>query len=261
MPWLIGTAFLHSMMVQEKRGMLKVWNVSLIVGDVHARSARHVPGAIRHPRVDPRLRRVDRRRLVPGPDRRRAGRLDRADRLAPRRPALGASDRLAAVARVSLPAQQPGAGRPVLRDLLGHLLPADLRGGHRRQGERRPALVRPLHGAAGDRARAVLRDRAAARLAAGERRLAPAARARAAGRGRRRDRRGGAHRRHRRARCRSSMFSFASFAIAAVASEYGAGPAHAASAERRAAGAALAAVVRATGAATAATSCTSALRC
>ena len=30
MPWLIGTAFLHSVMVQEKRGMLKVWNVSLI---------------------------------------------------------------------------------------------------------------------------------------------------------------------------------------------------------------------------------------
>src|SRR5439155_401264 len=30
MPWLIGTAFLHSVMVQEKRGMLKVWNASLI---------------------------------------------------------------------------------------------------------------------------------------------------------------------------------------------------------------------------------------
>ncbi|MDQ2631821.1 MAG: cytochrome c biogenesis protein CcsA, partial [Actinomycetota bacterium] len=32
MPWLLGTAFLHSIMVQEKRGMLKVWNASLIVG-------------------------------------------------------------------------------------------------------------------------------------------------------------------------------------------------------------------------------------
>ena len=30
MPWLMCTAFLHSIMVQEKRGMLKVWNVSLI---------------------------------------------------------------------------------------------------------------------------------------------------------------------------------------------------------------------------------------
>ncbi|HWP32189.1 MAG TPA: cytochrome c biogenesis protein CcsA, partial [Solirubrobacterales bacterium] len=31
MPWLIGTAFLHSVIVQEKRGMLKVWNACLIV--------------------------------------------------------------------------------------------------------------------------------------------------------------------------------------------------------------------------------------
>ncbi len=31
MPWLAGTAFLHSIMVQEKRGMLRVWNASLIV--------------------------------------------------------------------------------------------------------------------------------------------------------------------------------------------------------------------------------------
>jgi len=29
-PWLTGTAFLHSIMVQERRGMLRVWNVSLI---------------------------------------------------------------------------------------------------------------------------------------------------------------------------------------------------------------------------------------
>jgi cytochrome c-type biogenesis protein CcmF len=32
MPWLTGTAFLHSIMVQERRGILKVWNVSLICG-------------------------------------------------------------------------------------------------------------------------------------------------------------------------------------------------------------------------------------
>ncbi|MBS1878756.1 MAG: cytochrome c biogenesis protein CcsA [Actinobacteria bacterium] len=32
MPWLLCTAFLHSIMVQEKRGMLKVWNASLVVG-------------------------------------------------------------------------------------------------------------------------------------------------------------------------------------------------------------------------------------
>ena len=30
LPWLTATAFLHSIMVQERKGMLKVWNVSLI---------------------------------------------------------------------------------------------------------------------------------------------------------------------------------------------------------------------------------------
>ena len=31
MPWLTGTAFLHSVMIQEKRGMLKRWNMVLII--------------------------------------------------------------------------------------------------------------------------------------------------------------------------------------------------------------------------------------
>src|SRR3990172_5837989 len=31
MPWLTGTAFLHSVMIQEKRGMLKKWNMVLII--------------------------------------------------------------------------------------------------------------------------------------------------------------------------------------------------------------------------------------
>src|SRR5437867_8955885 len=31
MPWLAATAFLHSVMIQEKRGMLKVWNMLLVV--------------------------------------------------------------------------------------------------------------------------------------------------------------------------------------------------------------------------------------
>jgi cytochrome c-type biogenesis protein CcmF len=32
LPWLMATAFLHSVVIQERRGMLKVWNLSLIVG-------------------------------------------------------------------------------------------------------------------------------------------------------------------------------------------------------------------------------------
>ena len=31
MPWLISTGFLHSVMIQEKRGMLKIWNASLVL--------------------------------------------------------------------------------------------------------------------------------------------------------------------------------------------------------------------------------------
>ena len=31
MPWLTGTAFLHSVMIQEKKGMLKIWNMLLII--------------------------------------------------------------------------------------------------------------------------------------------------------------------------------------------------------------------------------------
>ncbi|OIJ16241.1 cytochrome C biogenesis protein [Anaerobacillus arseniciselenatis] len=31
MPWLTATAYLHSVMIQERKGMLKVWNISLII--------------------------------------------------------------------------------------------------------------------------------------------------------------------------------------------------------------------------------------
>jgi len=31
LPWFVGTAYLHSVMVQERRGMLKVWNVGLLI--------------------------------------------------------------------------------------------------------------------------------------------------------------------------------------------------------------------------------------
>ncbi len=31
LPWLTGTAFIHSVIVQERRGMLRVWNLSLII--------------------------------------------------------------------------------------------------------------------------------------------------------------------------------------------------------------------------------------
>ena len=36
LPWLIGTAYLHSVMMQEKRGMLKTWNMFLVIGTFSA---------------------------------------------------------------------------------------------------------------------------------------------------------------------------------------------------------------------------------
>src|SRR5438045_3046431 len=31
MPWLVGTAFIHSIQMQERRGMLKAWNIVLVM--------------------------------------------------------------------------------------------------------------------------------------------------------------------------------------------------------------------------------------
>ena len=78
MPWLCITAFIHSIMIQEKRGMLKVWNVSLVLGSRHARDPRHVPGPLRDPRLDPRVRRLDARGPVRGAAGGDARRVDRA---------------------------------------------------------------------------------------------------------------------------------------------------------------------------------------
>lgn len=36
LPWLIGTAYVHSIMIQEKRGMFKTWNMVLMIGTFSA---------------------------------------------------------------------------------------------------------------------------------------------------------------------------------------------------------------------------------
>ena len=144
MPWLVGTAFLHSIMVQEKRGMLKVWNVSLIcatftlallgtflvrcgiLDSIHAFGASTI-GVQFLVFIGLRGRR-----------------LGGADRLAARRPALARRSIDSLLSREAFfLLQQPRAGRALPRDLLGHVLPADLGGGDRHRGERRAALVRP----------------------------------------------------------------------------------------------------------------------
>ena len=73
MPWLAATAFLHSVMIQERKGMLKVWNMVLVAlafelsvfGTFLTRSGvRQLDPLVREEldrRLVPRLRRADRR--------------------------------------------------------------------------------------------------------------------------------------------------------------------------------------------------------
>jgi hypothetical protein len=107
MPWLIGhrvPALDHGPgEARDAEGLERLADRR----DVLVGSARHLPRPLRRAAVDPRLRRQHRRPLHPRPDRGRPGRLDGADRLPARRPALREADRLARLARGGLPGQQP----------------------------------------------------------------------------------------------------------------------------------------------------------
>jgi cytochrome c-type biogenesis protein CcmF len=72
MPWLTATAFMHSAMVQERRGLLRVWNMSLIISDVPAHDPGHVPDPQRRHLVRARLQRRPHRDVLPGLHRGRA---------------------------------------------------------------------------------------------------------------------------------------------------------------------------------------------
>jgi hypothetical protein len=66
MPWLTGTAFLHSVMMQEKRGMLKVWNMSLIFATFLLSMLGTFLNALGCDQFGARLRAILDRHLVPG---------------------------------------------------------------------------------------------------------------------------------------------------------------------------------------------------
>jgi len=61
---ITGTAFLHSVMMQEKRGMMKVWNVWLVFRYVHALHSGDVADADRHRQFGARVCGIFHRRLV-----------------------------------------------------------------------------------------------------------------------------------------------------------------------------------------------------
>ena len=56
MPWIAGTALLHSAVVMEKRNALKVWTILLAILDLLALAARHLPGALRRAHVGTHVR-------------------------------------------------------------------------------------------------------------------------------------------------------------------------------------------------------------
>ncbi len=126
MPWLAATAFLHSVMIQEKRGMLKVWNMVLValafnlslfgtfltrsgvIDSIHSFAQSSIGGwflgfLVAHGRL-----------------------LGRADPLAAAAAADEDEARVARLARGDVPLQQPAARRALPDDPLGRPLPDPL---------------------------------------------------------------------------------------------------------------------------------------
>ncbi len=123
MPWLAATAFLHSVMIQERKGMLKVWNMVARLARVRALGLRHVPHALRRRQLDPLVRGELDRRLVPALPRHLGAVLGRADPLAVAAPASADEARVAALPRGDVPLQQPAPRRALPDDALGRDLP------------------------------------------------------------------------------------------------------------------------------------------
>ena len=159
-PWLTATAFLHSVIVQEKKGMLKVWNVSLvaltyvlcIVGTFLTRSG--FTSSI-HTFV------------VSSVGWWFIGYIAIVATVAivvivaqPRSAALAAPDRLAGLARGDVPVQQPAVRGARVRDPLGRPVPVDLRGAGGTPGRHAVALLRLLRRRARPAAAAAGRRRA-----------------------------------------------------------------------------------------------------
>jgi cytochrome c-type biogenesis protein CcmF len=69
LPWITATAFLHSVMMQEKKGMMKVWNMVLISRHLLPVHLRNVPDALRRGQFGARVRAIAHRKIlrdVPG---------------------------------------------------------------------------------------------------------------------------------------------------------------------------------------------------
>ncbi len=123
LPWLTGTAFLHSVMMQEKRGMMKVWNVWLVFSTFLMCILGHFPHAQRRGEFGARVRKLADRAVVcrlHGID---AGGVFRRVREESRLLEERESARLLDFARVQLPVQQFAVPGGVHRGSLRHAFP------------------------------------------------------------------------------------------------------------------------------------------
>ena len=141
MPWLVMTAYLHSVMIQERKDMLKVWNLALIglafvltlFGTLHHAQRRHFVGPFVYPigawAVLPDLPDRGGPRLHGAAGEPREG-FEKPGRI-----------RIVSLARGRVSVQQPDAGRNRVRGFLGHALSGAVGGGARGQDHRRAALL------------------------------------------------------------------------------------------------------------------------
>ena len=145
MPWLAATAYLHSVMIQEKRGMLKVWNVVLvsmafclslfgtfltrsgIVTSIHSFTKSSIGPVV--PRVDHHRGRRSRLTMI-------WLRLATAPR--------DGEARVARVPRGDLPLQQPAPDRALPHHSLGDGVADGVGGGAGRDDGRRRSLLQLL---------------------------------------------------------------------------------------------------------------------
>ncbi len=141
MPWLTGTAFLHSVMIQEKRRMLKHWNMLLIILTYDLVIFGTLPDPLRRALLGPCIR----------PERHRTAvfcvhRADIYQSHGPPAAPLGEpeirnSTELLALSRGPVSVKQFVVHGYPGRLLLGRHFPFDLRVIHRPKGYRRPAVL------------------------------------------------------------------------------------------------------------------------
>ena len=98
LPWLTATAFIHSVIVQERRGMLRVWNLSLVIATFCLTILGTFLTRSGHPQLGALVHAVGDRPLAARLPRDRRRHRHRAHRLAGRPSARARSHRLAGVA-------------------------------------------------------------------------------------------------------------------------------------------------------------------